>query len=340
MSRPVIAALVTLFPAWALAEVPRVVADIPPVQGLVARVMQGLGEPSLLVRAGASPHGYALKPSEAAALEHAQVVFMVGPELTPWLERPLATLAPDADKVELLAAPGTVTLQTRTGATFAPDVHDDAHGDGHGDGHDEEAGHEQDHAAAQGDDHDHGHQDTKAGDDHDHPHDGIDPHAWLDPANGKAWIRAIAAELARLDPEHAAAYAANADAAVAEIDAVEAETRTALAPLADTPFVAFHDAFQYLEHRFGVAAAGSVSLSDASAPSPARIAELQDTVARLKVGCALAEPQFNPDLLDTVFDGTGVRTAVIDPLGTDIPAGPAFYPELIRSLARAFQACR
>lgn len=313
MSRPLLAAILAispLLPVSAWAEVPRSVADIPPVQALVARVMQGLGEPVLLVRPGASPHGYALKPSEAAALNNAQAVFFVGPELTPWLLRPIETLAPNAAHVELLAAPGTVTLATRTGATFAP--HDPAHED---DGH--EIGH-----------------------DHDHDHEGIDPHAWLDPENGKAWLTAIAAELSRLDPDNAATYAANATAGAAEIDAAELETADRIAVLGQQRFVAFHDAYQYLENRFGITTTGAVSLSDASTPSPARIAELRTAISDMGATCALSEPQFNADLLKTVFDGSPVKTVVIDPLGSTIPPGPEFYPALIRSLGEALSACR
>lgn len=322
MSRPLFAVLAASFPVLSLAapaaaEVPRVVADIAPVHGLVARVMQGVGEPALLVRPGASPHGYALKPSEAGALQDAQVVFFVGPELTPWLTRPIETLAPKAAQVELLAAPGTATLTTRTGATFAP--HD--HGN-----HEHEAP-----APAPAPTDDHG---------HDHDHVGIDPHAWLDPQNGKAWTAAIAAELSRIDPDNAAAYAANAQAASAEIDAAAADTAATLKPLGALRFVAFHDAYQYLEQRFGIRAAGAVSLSDASAPGPARIAELRGAVADLGVTCALSEPQFDADLLNTVFDGTGVKTAVIDPMGSDIPTGAQFYPALIRKLGAALQSCR
>lgn len=317
MSRPLFAAIVAIsLPAAATAEVPRVVADIPPVQSLAAQVMGDLGEPALLVRPGASPHGYAMKPSEAAALEAADAVFFVGPELTPWLTRPITTLAPKAAKVELLAAPGTVTLPTRTGATFAP--HD--HGD---EGHDHD-----DH------DHDHGHDH-----DHDHDHDGIDPHAWLDPENGKAWLTAIAAELSRLDPDNAATYAANAAAGAARIDAAEKDTAAKIAPLGALRFVAFHDAYQYLEKRFGVTAAGAVSLSDAAPPSPARIAELRAAVTDMGVTCALSEPQFNPALLQTVFEGSAVKTAVIDPLGSAIPTGADLYPALIRSMGDALAAC-
>ena len=71
----------------ALAEVPVVVTDIPPVHSLVAQVMGGLGEPVLLLDQGANAHDYQMRPSEAAALNDAGILFWVGPELTPWLER-------------------------------------------------------------------------------------------------------------------------------------------------------------------------------------------------------------------------------------------------------------
>ncbi|MRX51025.1 zinc transporter [Paracoccus sp. S-4012] len=294
MSRLLVAALLLLSPVPAIAA-PRVVADIPPVQGLVARVMEGLGEPSLLVRPGASPHGYALRPSEAAALEAADAVVFVGPELTPWLTRPIETLAPDAAHLPLLAVEGTVTLPNRT--------------------------------------------DPGGEHDRDHDHGGTDPHAWLDPENGKLWLAAIAAGLSRLDPANAAAYSANADAGAAEIDAAAAKAAETIASLGPFRFIVVHDAFQYFEARFGLEAAGAISLSDAAPPGPARVAALQERVAALDIGCALSEPQFNPDLLATVFEGTEARTAVLDPLGVGIEAGPGFYPALIASLADGLTAC-
>lgn len=348
MSRPHLAATLALVmplagPAAALAEdAPRVVADIAPVHGLVARVMQGVGEPALLVRPGASPHGYAMKPSEAAALADAQAVFMVGPELTPWLVKPIETLAPGASHVALLDAPGTLRLPNRTGAAFEPHDHE---GEGHGAEGLEVEGHA---AEDHGDDHseaDHAHDEAHAHDgygehEHDHEHGGTDPHAWLDPENGKVWLDAIAAELSRIDPAHAPVYAANATEGAAEIEAAEAEVRAELTDLADLSFIVFHDAYQYAENRFGIAAAGSISLSDATPPGPARVAELRDRVASLKIDCAFTEPQFNPDLLGTIFDGADATTAVIDPVGTDILTGPGFYPALIRSVGAALASCR
>jgi zinc transport system substrate-binding protein len=88
------------------AAAPRVVADIAPVQSLLAMVMGGAGEPALLVRPGLSEHDHALRPSDARLLAEADLIVLVGPALTPWLAGPLASLAPAARVIELGALPG------------------------------------------------------------------------------------------------------------------------------------------------------------------------------------------------------------------------------------------
>ena len=322
-----------LAPAPAVADVPQVAADIAPVHSLVARVMQGVGTPDLIVRPGASPHGYSLRPSEAGALESAELMVWVGAPLTPWLASSIDTLAEQARHVALLELDATRTLEFRTGATFAD--HDHGHDEAKGEGHDEHDHDGHDHDGHDHDDHDHAH-----GDGHDHAHDGIDPHAWMDPENGKAWLDAMAAELSRLDPENAGTYYANAAAGKQEIDTAADEVATTLAPLRDMQFIVFHDAYQYFERRFDIPAAGAISLSDASDPSPARVEEIRDLVAERDIACAFAEPQFDPGILEAVFSGTETTTAVIDPMGTDIPTGPEFYPEFLRSIAASFERCR
>ena len=76
----------------AAADVPRVLADIAPVQSLVARVMQGVGTPDLLIPPGVSAHDMALRPSQARALSRADLVVWVGPEMSPWLGRALEAI--------------------------------------------------------------------------------------------------------------------------------------------------------------------------------------------------------------------------------------------------------
>ena len=332
--------MASLLSTAALAEVPQVATDIAPVHSLVAQVMGDLGAPALIVRPGASPHGYAMRPSEAQALEQADLVVWIGEGLTPWLEGPVETLGEGAAVLELMSVEGTILHDYREGATFA------AHDHGEHEGHDHEAakGHDHDHdhahdkAEAHDHDHDHDTAESHAGDHAGHDHSGADAHAWLDPANGRVWLGAIAAELSRLDPENAAAYAANAAEGQAELTALEAELTKLLAPMAETEFVVFHDAYQYFERRFGLAAAGAISFSDASAPSAGRIAELREAVADLGAACVFAEPQFSTGLVETVF-GDSARVGLLDPLGQDMAPGADLYPQVLRSMAGAFTTC-
>ncbi len=297
-------------------HVPHVATDIAPIHALVAQVMQGVGTPDLILPPGASPHGYAMRPSEAAALAEADLVVWVGPSLTPWLEKSLDTIAANAARLTLTQSGVTAQLPFRDAAVFGDADHHEAHDD-----------HEEDH---EGEHSDH---------DHDDHVGAMDPHVWLDPVNAQMWLGVIADQLAKRDPEHAEVYLDNAKSARAGLDALIADTRQSLTPLADMRFVVFHDAYQYFEARFGLKAAGAISLGDASRPSPARIAALRDAVKEGAITCALAEPQFNAGLIDTVFEGTDVSTQVIDPIGAKLVPGPELYTQLLRGMADSFAGC-
>lgn len=321
-----------------LAEGPRVAADIAPVHSLVARVMEGVGEPSLVIPAGASPHEYNLRPSEARALQDADLVFWIGADLTPWMEDAVATLAEGAEVTTLLEAEGVMRLDIREDALF--EAHD--HGAEDHDDHADEAGHDHDNHAedAAHDDHDeHGHDDHGHDDHAGHDHGAHDPHAWLSPDNAAVWLNVIAGKLSAADPENAGAYFANAAAGRAEIGALKDEIAAMLDPVRDGSFIVFHDAYQYFETAFDIPASGAISISDAGDPSPARIAEIQARVTGEGIDCVLAEPQYNAAMVTTVLDGTEASTGVLDPLGSDLKTGPALYPQLLRNLADTLAGC-
>ena len=74
------------------AEGVKAVASIAPIHSLLSGVMEGVGEPGLLVRGSASPHAYALKPSDVKRLHRADLVFWAGPGLERFLIKPLSGL--------------------------------------------------------------------------------------------------------------------------------------------------------------------------------------------------------------------------------------------------------
>ncbi len=294
--RYIITFLLTASPA--LAEVPRVVTDIPPVHALVAQVMGDLGQPELLLAKGADEHDFQLKPSQAGAVAKAGLVVWIGPELTPWLEGALEMRAEGAASLALLDAEGTVRR--------------DYGGEG---------------------DHDH------AGEDG-HDHGAEDPHAWLDPGNAQVWLGLIAAELARLDPENAAVYEANAVVAEKGLAALDAEIAGLLVPVKGRPIITYHDAFGYFGDHYGLDFAGSIALGDASSPGAARLVELRGEIEAGGVVCLFPEVQHDPALLEQLAEGTGARIgAALDPVGSTLDAGPGAYAELMRRLARGIAEC-
>jgi zinc transport system substrate-binding protein len=299
--------------AAALAAVPaqselKVVVTVKPVHSLVAAVMAGVGEPRLLIDGFASPHTFSLKPSDAHALNKADLIFRVSDGLEPFMIRILKSLPGSVRVVTLEEAPGLTLHAQRTGGTFE----DHAHG----------AGRRR----------------------HDHPHTsradaGRDGHVWLDPANAKVIARYAAEVLSAEAPGDAAKFNANYRVLAERLDALSSELERRLRPLAGRPYVVFHDAYQYLERRYHLSPAGSVTISPDLMPSAKRLGALRRKIIELNATCVFVEPQFEPRLVDTVVEGTGARTGRLDPLGASVPAGPDLYLTLMRGLAADLEAC-
>ena len=330
--RLILSALALCAPSGLTAQT--VLADIAPVASLVAQVTDGAGAPEMIGGGVSDPHGGTLRPSDARALSRADVVFWVGPGLTPWLQAPLDRLASEARVVALSEVEGVVTRPFRDTAVFAEEGHDDhAHDDhDHDDhGHDDHA--HDDHAAEDA----HAHDDHAADDHddhaHDHDHGDLDPHLWLDPANARAFVAAIAATLTEVDPDNAALYAANAAAATARLDTLEAEIAARLTGVAPR-FVMDHDALGHFEDRFGVSALAAVSDGQAARPGPRRVDAVRRAAREAQAVCLLVEP------------GQGARPAVeglrvveIDPLGLTFEPGPALYGQVLTAIAETLADC-
>ncbi len=295
----------SLLGSVAAAEVPRVLTDIPPVASLVALVLGDLATPGVLVDQGADAHDVQLRPSKAAEIADAAVIFWIGPEMSPWLAETLITLAPKAVHLRLLGVPGT-TLRQTGGTTEAQVEHTPPAGDaGHGD----------------------------------HAHPGTDPHAWLDPANAAVWLTAIAGELAALDPENAATYAANADSARTALADLEADLTARLIPARGTPLVVFHDAYGYFAARFGLTVIGAIAYGDAAAPGAAHLRDLQGDMAGRTV-CLFPEANHDARQVAMLAEATGARVGTaLDPEGATLPAGPGLYAAILRQMAEAIAIC-
>jgi len=317
--------------AAARAEAPSVVVSIKPIHSLVSAIMQGVGEPSLIVEGAASPHTYSLKPSNAAALQDADVIFWVGHGLEAFLEKPLESLGGKATVVELEDAPGLEKLPFREGGPFEAHTHEGEEGHDHaheGHSHDTD-GH--DHAKeAEG----HGH-----GEEAGHEHGEFDMHLWLSPENARAIAAEAAKVLAEKDPTNAETYNKNLAGLNDKLAALDKELAETVAPIKDKPFIVFHDAYQYFEHHYGVLAAGSITVSPETLPGAERLTQIRDKVKTLGATCVFAEPQFEPKLVNVVIEGTPAKSGTLDPEAATLDPGPDLYFTLMKSIATSLRDC-
>lgn len=306
-------ALAIAFAEVAAAAEPKVVVTLKPVHSLVAAVMAGGGAPELLIEGGASPHTFAMKPSDARRLAAADLVVRVADGLETFLVKSLAGLPKRVRIATLEGVPGLTLHGLRAGAGFG--AHDHGTGkNGHGHGVEVRGSKGQVRTAT-------------------------DSHLWLDPANARLIVLHMGEVLADLAPELAGLYRQNAIDVAARLEALDQRLAADLKIAAGRPFLVFHDAYQYFERRYGLVSAGSVTVSPEVPPSAQRLSRIRALLAAKGAVCVFAEPQFPPRTIDTILDGTSVRRGTLDPLGAGLEPGAGLYEQLLTGLARDLKGC-
>ena len=286
-----------------------VVASIKPIHSLVASVMDGVGKPSLLVDGNASPHTFQLKPLHAKLLQNADIIFWVDENLENFLEKPLSSIAKKSKKISVMEISGIQKLQFREKNIFVEK-------------HDEHKGHKEH-------DDDKGHKE--------HAHGEFDIHIWLDPENAKIMSMEIAKELSKIDPKNKLIYESNAKKISFKINKMMKEIKKEINK--DAAFVVFHDAYQYFEKRFDIDVVGALTVNPEILPGAKQLTEIRHEIKHEKVKCLFSEPQFNPSIAKAIAKDTGVKIAVLDPLGAKLDASKDLYFQLIKNIALSFKNC-
>ena len=312
----------------------KVVTSIKPIHSLVSYIMEGVGSPDLIVDGYNSPHGFSLKPSHAKMLQEADIVIYVGEGVEEFLEKPLESIASNAVKFELLGQSGIKKLKFRERNIFGD--HDDHDDHGHDkkakkEDHDDHDDHDHDKKAKKDDHDDHGH------DDHGHGHGEFDPHIWLDPMNAKIIVKKVTNQLSKLDKENSSIYKSNSKKALKELDQMIKEVKSSVNK--DAKVVVFHDAYQYFEKRFKVNIIGALTVNTDVLPGAEQLAEIREVIEHEKVTCVLSEPQFNPDIVETIAKDTNISSGVLDPLGATLDSGKTLYFDLIKNISLSIKNC-
>ncbi|WP_263263544.1 zinc ABC transporter substrate-binding protein [Pseudomonas sp. RIT-PI-S] len=277
----------------------KVLTSIKPLQLIAAAVQDGTGIPDVLLPPGASPHNYALRPSEVRRVAEADLLYWIGPDLEGFMQRPLALRK--LPSVAVQALPG---LHLRR---FSEDSQS----------HDEDT-----------DEHD-----------HDHRPGSLDAHLWLDPANARVIAEKMAADFAQADPANAARYQQNLVSFKQRLEQLDASIRQRLSGVAGKPFFVFHEGFDYFEQAYGLKHAGVFTVGAEVQPGAAHVAAMRARLSEAGKSCVFSEPPARPRLAETLTAGLPVRLAELDALGGFDEPSPQGYEHLLQRLADSLAGC-
>ena len=278
----------------------KVLTSIKPLQLIAAAVQDGVGTPEVLLPPGASPHHYALRPSDVRKVQSVDLLYWIGPDMEGFLPRVLNGRTLPAVAVQEL--PG---LKLRH---FAEDS--------------------QSHTDDDGDEHD-----------HDHRPGTIDAHLWLSPINARVIAAKIAADLSAADPANAARYQSNLKGFNQRLDALDARLKSRLAGIAGKPYFVFHEAFDYFEDTYGLKHAGVFAVAAEVQPGAQHVAAMRTRLQAVGKTCVFSEPPLRPRLAETLVAGLPVKLAELDALGGYTPTTAQGYEQLLEKLGNDLAGC-
>lgn len=174
-----------------------------------------------------------------------------------------------------------------------------------------------------------------------HVHGVIDPHAWQDVTNAKAYVEVIADTLIGADPGGRGTYERNRDVYLAELDVLEEYVRERLigVPAERRHLITTHDAFSYLADAYGLEVAGFVVPNPAQEPSAVQVRRLTETIRNLEVPAVFVEPNLHArsSVLRQVAEDQGVRVCQL--FGDAFSPHVGSYVEMMRHNADELLRC-
>ena len=280
----------------------RVLTSIQPLQLIAAAVQDGVGKPEVLLPPGASPHHYALRPSDVRRVAEVDLLYWIGPDMEGFLPR----------VVNGRSKP-TVAVQGLSGMSLRHFGEDSHSHEEHGDDADEH--------------------------DHDHRPGSLDAHLWLSTVNARVIAARMAADLSAADPANAARYQSNLKGFEQRLDALDQQLKQRLAGVSDKPFFVFHEAFDYFESAYGLKHAGVFSVAAEVQPGAQHVAAMRKRLQEAGKTCVFSEPPLRPRLAETLTAGLPVKLAELDALGGTLAVDAKGYETLLTNLGNGLAGC-
>ena len=283
-----------------------VVTTIRPLGFIASAIADGVTPTEVLLPDGASPHDFALRPSDIQRLRSADLVLWVGPDMEAFQTKALVPISATR-KLAISELPAVKPLLMK--------------------GEDD-------------DDHDHaGEAHNYADDDHGHHHGEYNMHVWLSPEVAKVTAFAIHDRLLELMPQNKNKLDANLRQFENLLTQTDKNVGNMLTPVQGKGYFVFHDAYGYFEKHYGLSPLGHFTVNPEIQPGAQRLHQIRTQLVEQKAVCVFAEPQFGPAVINAVAKGTTVRSGTLDPLGIGIALGKDSYGKFLTQLSSQYVSC-
>ncbi len=283
-----------------------VVTSIRPLGFIASAIADGVTPTEVLLPDGASPHDFALRPSDIQRLRSADLVLWVGPDMEAFLNKALVPISATR-KLAISELPAVKPLLMK--------------------------GEEDDDHQHAGEAHNH------ADDDHGHHHGEYNMHVWLSPEIAKVTAIAIHDRLLELMPQNKDKLDANLRQFENLLTQTDKNVGNMLTPVQGKGYFVFHDAYGYFEKHYGLSPLGHFTVNPEIQPGAQRLHQIRTQLVEQKAVCVFAEPQFRPAVINAVAKGTKVRSGTLDPLGIGIALEKDSYGKFLTQLSNQYVSC-
>lgn len=181
----------------------------------------------------------------------------------------------------------------------------------------------------------HSHAENEHHSEHDHQHAGLDTHLWLSIPNAVIIAERIAADLSRLDAQHAKEYQDNLSAFKQRLTALDTQIHAQLRPVQNKGFFVFHEAFNYFEQHYGLAHGGVLAINSEVQPGARHLQQIRQRLEQAGPSCIFTEPPAPPRLAYSLSKDLPITLQEADVLGVHAQS----YEQLLQNLATQFEQC-
>lgn len=270
-----------------------------------------------IVPPGSEPHGFEATPQDILRLNRANAFVTLGIEFEAFEEELAAAAEPT---VRVISAGQGIELLQYSDDHDHGEEHHEEHADERAEGEHQEDGesdsHAEEHGEGEHDEHMEEGEHEEHGE-HDHDHSGTDPHIWLSPINMQQMVLNVNQGLAEVDPANANLYQENAQASIAQLQALHEEFETALATCEKDVVLVNHNAFAYLARDYGFEVISISGLSPEVEPTPQQLTELIDEARYHDLKYLFYEELVDPRVANTIAEEVGAEVLELSPIGDE-----------------------